>query len=109
MKTKRDYIQFTIIEDKSKQIINTHNWEYRNLMFLLKDKMFVDDFGECGGMGRCATCTIRISGLKGNSITKERNEPVTLSRLGYVDENIRLSCQLSVTSDLEDTEIEILE
>ena len=90
-------------------MVETYNGEYRNLMCLLRDQVSLDDFGECGGMGRCATCVIRIKGLTGNSTTKERNEPVTLSRLGYDDENIRLSCQLIISEDLEGTEIEMLE
>ncbi len=101
-------IRFTIIENNKKQVIETYDGEYRNLMFLLKDKLYLDDFGECSGMGRCATCIVRINGLTGSSATKERNEPVTLSQRGYTEDNIRLSCQLYITADLENTEIEVL-
>jgi 2Fe-2S ferredoxin len=102
-------IKFSVITNNSIRIIETYDGEYRNLMCLLRDKVALDDFGECGGMGRCATCVIRIKGLTGSSISKERNEPVTLSRIGYDDENIRLSCQLMISTDLEDVEIELLE
>lgn len=78
-------------------------------MFLLKDKIYLDCFGECGGMGRCANCIIKIDGLSGNSIEKVKNEPVTLSKMGYEDENIRLSCQIFVSKDLDRTVIKILE
>jgi 2Fe-2S ferredoxin len=102
-------ITFSVISNHSKQIIETQVGEYRNLMCLLRDKIYLDEFGECGGMGRCATCVIRIKGLTGNSIAKERNEPVTLSRMGYEDDNIRLSCQLIISTDLDGAAIEILE
>lgn len=78
-------------------------------MCLLRDSIIPDDFGECGGMGRCATCVIKISGLTGDSLIKERNEPTALSNVGYDDENIRLSCQLIISTDLEGSEIEMLE
>jgi len=101
-------IQFTVSENNSKQVIQTYNGEYRNLMFLLREKLYLEGFGECGGVGRCATCVIKITNLTGNSTIKERNEPTTLSKMGYVDDNIRLSCQLFITDDLNNVEIEIL-
>lgn len=105
----KNNIKFSVIINNSKQAVDTYVGEYRNLMCLLRDKVSLDEFGECGGMGRCATCVIRINGLTGNSLKKERNEPVTLSRIGYEDENIRLSCQLIISEDLVGTEIEMLE
>ena len=75
----------------------------------LKDKLLFDNFGECGGMGRCATCVIQANGLSGASSQKERNEPVTLSKMGYSDENIRLSCQLYISKDLQDAEFTIID
>ncbi len=105
----KDKIRFTLIDNNSKQVIETHHGAYRNLMFLLKDKVYPDCFGECGGMGRCATCIIKIDGLSGSSINKERNEPATLSKMGYEDENIRLSCQIFVTKDLNGAVVELIE
>jgi 2Fe-2S ferredoxin len=105
----KNNISFSVIRGGSKLVIETHAGEYRNLMRLLVDKLEPDEFGVCGGMGRCATCVIKIKGLTGTSVTKERNEPVTLSRLGYEDENIRLSCQIIISSDLDGAELEILE
>ena len=102
-------IQFSVIINNHEQVVETYDGEYRNLMCLLRDKIILDDFGECGGMGRCATCVIKISGLTGTSLIKERNEPMTLSKLGYDDENIRLSCQLIISTDLEGSVIEMLE
>ena len=101
-------IQFTVIEEGTEQIMETYYGEYRNLMALLKDKLYLDSFGECGGVGRCATCIVKTSGIKGKSAIKDRNEPATLSKMGHKDKSIRLSCQLLITKDLEGSIIEIL-
>jgi 2Fe-2S ferredoxin len=105
----RSAIKITVLENGTEHIIETYNGKYRNLMELLKDKMYLDCFGECGGLGRCATCIVNTTGLKGSSVIKDRNEPVTLERFGYKDEpQIRLSCQLLVSSDLNKTIVKIL-
>jgi len=105
----RSIIKLTVTENELEKIIETYTGEYRNLMELLRNKMYLDSFGECGGMGRCATCIIRVIGLIGNSITKVRNETTTLSKFGYDASDIRLSCQILISSDLGGATIEILE
>ena len=102
-------IQFTVIDSDHSQLIETQQGSYSNLMFLLRDKLGLESFGECGGVGRCATCIITAEGITGNSIIKDRNEPTTLSKMGYEDESTRLSCQLYITSDLDGATITILE
>ncbi|MBP9213698.1 MAG: 2Fe-2S iron-sulfur cluster binding domain-containing protein [Chitinophagaceae bacterium] len=102
-------IHFTVIEKDSKRVVNTYFGEYRNLMTLLKDQFYPDDFGECGGTGKCGTCVIRIKGLTGSSLIKDRNEPVTLLKMGFNNVEIRLACQLFITNDLNGSEIEILD
>lgn len=101
-------INLTIIENGQKTEVKTYHGEYMNLMILLKEVQLLEDFGECGGVGRCATCIVKVSGIKGNSNVKERNEPSTLSKFGYNDNSIRLSCQILITKDLNQSEIEIL-
>ncbi len=104
-----NHIQFSVVEDGSKQVIKTYIGEYRNLMVLLKNELYLDSFGECGGVGRCATCIVNACGITGNSAIKERNEPTTLSKMGYEEDTIRLSCQLLITKDLEGSSIEIID
>lgn len=104
-----NHIKFTVIVDGSEQIIETNIGKYRNLMSLLKDEFYLDPFGECGGVGRCATCIVKTSGITGNSAIKDRNEPTTLSKMGYKEDTIRLSCQLLITKDLEGSNIEIID
>jgi ferredoxin len=102
-------IKLHIDNDGISSLLVTHKGEYRNLLALLNDNFFLDGFGSCGGMGRCATCIVKIYGISGNSIKKERNEPITLSRLGYNDPSYRLSCQLLITEDLQNTHIEVFD
>lgn len=104
-----NHIQFTVVEDGSEQIIETYVGEYHNLMTLLKDELYLDSFGECGGVGRCATCIVKTSGITGDSAIKDRNEPTTLIKMGYKEDTIRLSCQLLITKDLEGSRIEIID
>ena len=53
-------ISFTIIGEDEEHAIKTYTGEYRNLMALITDKMYVEDCGECKGMGRCGTCGMEI-------------------------------------------------
>ncbi len=58
VKTKDIFIK-VLIGDEELQL-ETYTHEYRNLMMLLFDKIYLEDFGECKGMGRCGTCMIEI-------------------------------------------------
>lgn len=102
-------ICFTVTENGIQIPITTRHGGYPSLMYLLKEELQLESFGECGGVGRCATCVVQTSGITGNSAVKDRNEPATLSKLGFHEANIRLSCQIYITADLNDAEIKILE
>lgn len=109
MKKELKTINFTIIENGTKIPITTRHGAYPNLMYLLKEELQLESFGECGGVGRCATCVVKTNGITGDSTVKERNEPATLSKLGFEEAAIRLSCQIYITTDLNGAEISILE
>ncbi|PJJ10043.1 2Fe-2S ferredoxin [Flavobacterium sp. 1] len=109
MKKELPFIEFDVIDTEKRYPIKVKHGSYPNLMFLLKEELSLDSFGECGGVGRCATCVVRAIGIKGNAAIKERNEPTTLQKMGHEEETIRLSCQLYITKDLEGSEITILE
>lgn len=66
--------------------------------------MVLDNVAE----SRCGTCVIKITGLTGSSIIKERNEPATLLKTGLIGDDIRLACQILVNENLNNCEIEIL-
>lgn len=78
-------------------------------MYLLKEELQLESFGECGGVGRCATCVIKTEGITGNSALKDRNEPATLAKLGFEETHIRLSCQIYITQDLNGATITLME
>jgi ferredoxin, 2Fe-2S len=86
-------VAFTLLVGKEKYIIETYLGEYRNLMQLITDKIFIEDFGDCKGMGRCGTCMITITNWKSKEPLKERNEAATLLKSGNENKNMRLSAR----------------
>ena len=100
-------ITITIINAGEKYVVKTYLHEYRNLMTLLNNNIYLENFGECGGQGRCGTCMVKAVGLKGNANSMERNEAATIGKAGIADEAIRLSCQLLINEDLNGAVIEI--
>ena len=102
-------IRFTVLENEEETVVTTHYGSHPNLMFLLKDKLDLDSFGQCGGVGRCATCVVETTEITGNSAIKDRNEPTTLSKMGFDEPNIRLSCQIYITPDLNGARISLVE
>jgi 2Fe-2S ferredoxin len=63
MTNNRTPIHFIAYHEGEKYELQTYAYEYRNLMALLFDKIYIEDFGECKGMGRCGTCAVKIVGL----------------------------------------------
>ena len=45
-------ICLTIFYSSEEYKIQTFSGEYRDLKCLIQDRLFADDFGQCGGMGR---------------------------------------------------------
>ena len=80
---RRDHdIAFAIFYLGERHDISTYEGEYRNLMHLITDKIFVDNFGECKGMCRCGTCLVEVDGLQGESAIVEKNEAAIIRKLG---------------------------
>ena len=104
----RKEITISITNEGEERTVITYKNEYRNLMQLLNNSFYLEGFGECGGMGRCVTCLVRINGLKGLSNVLERNEKVTLGKMGLADNEFRLSCQVLITDDLNNAMVDIL-
>ena len=108
MLTNRTPIYFTAYYEGEKHELQTYTYEYRNLMMLLFDKLYIEDFGECKGMGRCGTCAVKISGLSKVVNTLGRNEEQTLIKIGVRGEEIRLSCQMLVDESLQKSTAKII-
>ena len=107
MKYERKEISITIIYAGEAHLVKTYLYQYRNLMVLLNNSIYLENFGECGGQGRCATCMVKAVGLRGNANKMERNEAATIGKAGLGNEAIRLSCQLLINEDLNGAVIEI--
>lgn len=108
MSTDASSIQFTIRQDGEDSPVRTRTHDYRNLMVLLNNHCFLENFGECGGMGRCATCLVKLSGKLPALTERHRNEQATLERSGITDPAIRLACQIPITPALNEELIEII-
>lgn len=74
--------------------------EYRSLMHLITDKIYTEGFGDCGGMGRCGTCTVEPLHLI-ESISLQRNEAATMERLHIDAGTYRFACQISIDEELD--------
>ncbi|MEZ5016106.1 MAG: 2Fe-2S iron-sulfur cluster-binding protein [Flavipsychrobacter sp.] len=98
-----------ILDNDSRYEIKTFRAEYRNLMELIRNNIYVDCFGECGGMGRCATCLIEILDQKTGITSQERNEESTISRIGGRSKKLRLSCQILIDESIEGLTVRILD
>ena len=82
--------------------------EYRNLMVLINEKMYVEDFGECKGIGRCGTCLIEIETEK-RLPPSERNEQSTLAKCAVQKPGLRLACQIMIDEGLQGTVVKVVE
>ena len=87
--------------------LQTYTHEYRNLMMLLFDKIYLEDFGECKGMGKCCTCMIEIIESEHEISSLGRNEQVSLQKAGVVNFRQRLSCQIMVNDQMHNETIRI--
>ena len=94
-------INFTIVSDEEEFTVVTYAGEYRNLMALITDKIYVEDFGECKGMGRCGTCVIEIITMENEFRSFERNEEATIKKNSITNPNYRLACQILIDEQLK--------
>ncbi len=109
MVTQERDITFTLIYFDEEIKVMTYNGEFRNLMVLINEKIYVEDFGECKGIGRCGTCLVEVEGLNGASPIMERNEKSTLEKCAVKSQNLRLSCQVMINATLHNAIIKIVE
>lgn len=105
---ERDII-FTLIYLDEELKVATYEGEFRNLMILIIEKVYVEDFGECKGIGRCGTCLVEVEGLKGLAAEMERNEKSTLEKCAVKKPNLRLSCQVMINAALKNAVIKVVE
>lgn len=88
--------------------LTTYEGEYPNLMMLISDKLIIEDFGECKGIGRCGTCHIYIVNPGQTMLIKEGNENNTLNKLDDRNENSRLACQILINESINGIYIHVV-
>ncbi|MEO5593307.1 MAG: 2Fe-2S iron-sulfur cluster-binding protein [Chitinophagaceae bacterium] len=109
MDSKSYTIEFTGYYQGQAYPLRTFENEYRNLMVLLTDKIFPEDFGQCGGMGRCGTCLVNILEQENNPADLYKNPQSKLRKMGMKKRETRLSCQIQINEILNKAEIEIFD
>lgn len=89
--------------------LETYAGEYRNLMMLIYDKLYVDEFGECKGVGRCGTCHVYVLKAPEDLIFHDGVEKTTLSRLSNTNHSSHLACQIMIDKTLDGLEVQVVE
>lgn len=100
-------IIFRVQHENVETVVRARQGAYRSLMQLLNDTIFLDDFGVCGGTGRCGTCLVEVEWANGVSRPKERNEESTLGSLSESHPYMRLACQIDIDSRLQNARVRI--
>lgn len=105
---QQESIRVTVLYEDDVYELDTYEGEYRNLMMLIFDRIYTEEFGECRGMGRCGTCMLEI--LSGNAElgSMQRNEEATIRKIIHPRKDIRLACQLLINSSLHGIKVKIL-
>ena len=109
MITHQRDIPFRLIYFDEEIKVDTYEGEFRNLMILINEKIYVEDFGECKGIGRCGTCLVEAKGLGMSAKTMDRNEKSTLQKCALKKPGLRLSCQIMINHALQNATIKIVE
>lgn len=98
----------TVFYDGNSHEISTYPNEYKSLMMLIYDKIYTEGFGECLGMGKCATCLIEIIESNHELTSYERNEETTLLKSGLTGKEVRLSCQIMADEFINRLKVNVL-
>jgi 2Fe-2S ferredoxin len=54
-------IEFSLIYSGEEYKVKTYCYEYTDLRELIKKKLRLSEFGDCGGLGRCASCLVEMA------------------------------------------------
>jgi len=108
MRSGIDLIKVTVLVSGEEHELWTKPGEYRSLMALIYDRIYVDGFGECRGMGRCGTCRVSVDGDPDSLTGMDRNEMATMAKMGGAADCVRLACQLLVDEHLHGRTVTVL-
>jgi 2Fe-2S ferredoxin len=109
MQKREKEITIRIRKDGAEKALYAYPNEYRNLMELLHDKLYLEDFGACRGVGRCGTCAVKIISENVFLEKPERNEQTTLTRTYSSQKQVRLACQILIEPGINGLCLELIE
>ena len=89
------YIEFVITHSGEEYRLRTYPGEYPDLRSLIMEILNLEWFGECQGMGRCATCLIEVKAYNNRPLNCKSYPGVTMS------------CQTLINDDLANVVIQI--
>jgi ferredoxin len=80
-----------------------------NLMEVIRSYELAEDgtIGVCGGMAMCASCQVYIIEGKEKLLEMGEEEDAMLGEAFHVKENSRLGCQIHITPEINNLEVEI--
>ena len=108
MSYKDPLIRIIVIADATEVVLETHTYAYPNLMALIADRLYPDNFGECKGRGQCGTCHIHMLNNADEFSDKTGNENTTLDKIPSAKSNSRLACQIIVNHKLHGVKVEVI-
>jgi ferredoxin, 2Fe-2S len=101
-------IEVKVIHEGKEFVFHTYAGEYRSLMALIYDKIYIDNFGDCKGIGRCGTCHVHLLNYTGDLLKREGNEEATLGKMPVTISNSRLSCQILIDEKINGLSVEVV-
>ena len=104
----RNIIEFKVCYSNEEYHLKTHWGEYRTLRLLLKNKMNIPNFGQCEGLGRCASCLVEFVDLEKETSFLRRSEHTNTQKMIKNYSIVRFACQIPVTNDLANVTVKIL-
>lgn len=108
MEPQANDIQIYITWNGVKHTFQVRPYAYRNLMALIYDKIYIENFGECKGIGRCGTCHVHVLSPHPGLLRHEGNEGNTLSKLPVTAPNSRLACHIPLDAGIDGLHVEVV-
>jgi 2Fe-2S ferredoxin len=107
MTTERNQITVYVTIEGKEHAFKTYAGEYRNLMMLIYDKVYIESFGDCKGIGRCGTCHVHVLNQPA-LLKREGNESTTLGKMPAVAANSRLACHILLDTHTDGLKVEVV-
>ena len=106
MTTEQNQITVYVTIEGKEHAFKTYAGEYRNLMMLIYDKVYIENFGDCKGIGRCGTCHVHVLN-RPELLQRQGNEQTTLGKMSAVVESSRLACHILLDAAADGLKVEL--